>query len=61
MESGKSSGQQLAKPRHAIINVSADETITGDRKEKFRSRNIWVAHLTGLDGQWEIRGIGKGG
>lgn len=54
MESGNSSGQQLAKPRHAIINISADETITGDRKEKSRSRNIWVARLTGLDGQWEL-------
>lgn len=37
-----------------MISVSADETIAGGREERSRSRNIWVARLAGLDGQWEL-------
>ena len=37
-----------------MISISADEIITGGRKERSRSRNIWMARQTGLNGQWEL-------
>lgn len=41
------------KPKHAILKISADEAITGERKEMTTSRSVWVVRLTGLDGWCE--------